>query len=59
MKTLTLTIKLTGARRTYRTLGEMILSFGVPARSVQLERSTARGYYVYINGGLVGEAVRA
>ena len=59
MTTTTVKLKMmkTGAVRTFRNLGEMILSFGMPARDVELVRSTSKVRLVYVNGALYGEAV--
>ena len=54
----TLILTMTGAKRQYRNLGEMMRSFGCPQRDIQLVKSTRTSYFVYIQGGLVGEATQ-
>lgn len=53
-----LTMTNTNAVRKFQTLGDMMRSFGTPLREIELVRGSANSHFVYVRGGLVGEARR-
>ena len=53
-----LTMTKTKAVRKFKNLGEMMRSFGAPIREIELVRGTTNCFFVYLRGGLVGEARR-